>query len=289
MDRIELAALLPPIADDANKYTRGSLLILAGSARYPGAAVLAARAAARTGAGYVTLATVPAVAAAVRGQAPTVPLVELVESPDGGILAGRDTRHTLCDLAADANAVLLGPGLGRSPELMVLLRELVAHMASDSERFPALVLDADALFAFSGEELDVLPQTHPLVLTPHARELERLTGSSDPASARDLAVGERVVAAKGPQTHLFAQDTAAIETDAPACLATAGSGDVLAGIIVALLAQRMELFQAACLGVRLQTKAAAAASAALTPFCMNAGDLIDYLPLAASDLLTVGR
>jgi len=289
----ELGAWLPLPAPDAHKYTRGRVLVVAGSRRYSGAALLATGAAVRSGAGYVTLATIPAVAAAARVRVPTAPVVELPQSPDGGIAADDDTLALLCELGASADAVLLGPGLGREPELMALVRELVARLSGSSSESasPALVLDADALFAISSEKgrgmLDALPLVCPLVLTPHAKELERLIGSKDPGSAAALACGTHVVVAKGPRTCVYAEGRAVgIETGAPASLATAGSGDVLAGIIVALLAQGLSSIQASLLGVRLQTKAALAASATLTEFCMTARDLIDYVPAAAKGLLT---
>ena len=287
----DLGALLPLPKADHNKYSRGRVSIIAGSRRYAGAALLATLAATRSGAGYVTLATTASAAAAARVQAPTVPVLELPEDEEasGGIFADDTVAYDVRELTIHSDAVLIGPGLGRDRDLMALVRELVIDLAATADsdnKKPAIVLDADALFAFSGEHLDALPREYPIVLTPHSGELERLLSAHEPVKAIDEAVaGGCVFVAKGPRTTIWASRSAVTEEGAPSSLATAGSGDVLAGIITALLAQGLEASQAALLGVRLQTKAALAATADKTPLCMNARDLIDYLPVAAGMLL----
>ncbi|MDR1774930.1 MAG: NAD(P)H-hydrate dehydratase [Actinomycetes bacterium] len=277
----ELAAHIPLPAADAHKYSRGSLLIVAGSRRFSGAALLSTLAATRAGAGYVTLATVPPVAAAARTLAPTVPLIEIPENSLGELDLSSENSELLHDAAAKHDAMLLGPGLGRSAYVSGLVRQLLRDSTT-----PA-VLDADALYAFSAEGTgnpDDIPTDYPVILTPHARERRRLI-PDDRHSAAPLVAGQRVLVAKGPTTYIESADDTVYDDLGPSALATAGSGDVLAGIIAALLAQKTPAPVAAALGVRLQALAALEATARLTPVCMNAHDLIDAIPTAVRQLL----
>jgi NAD(P)H-hydrate epimerase len=243
------------------------------------------------------LATVPTAATALRAQQPTVPVIELAATPhpskydqNTGILPSENTFDKLFDLATGANAVLIGPGLGRDPELTAFVRKLVKKIA-ENDKGPKLVLDADALFAFSGDDLFELPRKYPIVLTPHPVELERLTGTSDPTSGRAqaLTLHNFTLVAKGPDTHILSEGRYDLDEQGPPSLATAGSGDVLAGMLVALLAQGLKRHEASVCAVRLQALAALAAEDEMTPLCVNARDLIDYIPVAAAELLTAAE
>jgi NAD(P)H-hydrate epimerase len=232
-----------------SKFTAGSLLVVGGAPGTTGAAVLAATAALRADAGYVTVA-VPY---------ESLPTVEvLVLEP---VKRGFAYPTALESLAADierSSALAVGPGLGRSDDARALVRELLAHSS-----LPAVV-DADALF-----ELGPLEREAPTVLTPHAGELGRLLGvDSGWVSAHRLEAAahgsERfgaVVLLKGADTIVRAPDGRTVVCDAgPPALATAGTGDVLTGVVGAFLAKGMDATDAAVAAAVAHGLAAASAS-----------------------------
>jgi len=216
------------------KYSAGAVLIVGGSRGMTGAAVLAARAALRADAGYVTLC-VPAECLDVAEMLALEPVK--VGLPTAGAL------DVVLEHAGRAGAVAIGPGLGRSPAARALVAELLARV-----ELP-VVLDADALFG-----LDGLARTAPTVLTPHAGELGRLLGKPSAwVQAHRLAALEECVERYGATTLLKGPDTLVqgpgqgvlVADQGPPALATAGTGDVLTGIVAALLAKGMEAAHAA--------------------------------------------
>ena len=247
---------------DGHKYARGHAVVVSGAALSTGAARLAAGAALRAGAGLVTVATPPSAALVNAGHLTAV-MLRSFRGSEG-----------LAEMLADRrlNAVALGPGAGVGDETRALALTSLA-----GER--AVLLDADAITSFSAraEELaDTITRrtgarAGDVVLTPHDGEFARLFGESaggasrlDRARAGARASGA-VVVLKGADTVVAAPDgRAAINDNAPAWLATAGSGDVLSGIVTGLLAQGLDGFQAACAGVWLHGRAGALAGAALT-------------------------
>ena len=253
---------------DGHKYTRGHAVVVSGGLSFTGAARLAARGALRAGAGLVTLAS-PRDALAVNAAASTAVMVRAVDGADElrGLLS--DTR---------LNAIVVGPGLG----VGAATRDLVLA-ALDGER--AVVLDADALTSFADEPatLFAATATRPVVLTPHQGEFSRLfknvRQASENMSKVDLVrfsmkPSRATVLLKGADTVVAAPDgRAAICENAPAWLATAGSGDVLAGMIAGLLAQGMPGFEAACAGAWLHGEAGNEAGPGLI-----SEDLPDVLP-----------
>lgn len=240
------------------KYSSGSLLVVGGQPGMTGAVALSAMAALRADAGYVTLAIPRASLAAAEKLA-----LEPVKVPwddDGAI-------ETVARAAEKASALALGPGLGRGAGRRELVRELLRRID-----LPAVV-DADALF-----ELEPVERSAATVLTPHAGELARLLDRDDVAehrlaSARDAASRfGAVVLLKGPDTIVASPDGAAVVCDlGPPSLATAGTGDVLTGVLGAFLAK----------GVDAPTAAAAAAVAQ----GLAAREVEHQAGLVASDLL----
>jgi ADP-dependent NAD(P)H-hydrate dehydratase / NAD(P)H-hydrate epimerase len=236
---------------DRHKYDRGHAVVMSGPMHSTGAARLAARAALRTGAGLVTVA---APKAAVPILATNLTAV-MVREADGAAGLGKllaDERLT---------AVLLGPGQG----LGKATRDAVVVAAKARRR---LVLDADALTSFSEspESLArILSSAETAVLTPHEGEFARLLAGNRSVAAADGKLGraraaahwmQAVVLLKGPDTVVAAPDgRAAIAVNAPAWLATAGAGDVLAGMVLGLLAQETPPFEAACAAVWLHGEA----------------------------------
>jgi len=261
-----------PVPDiDGHKYARGHAVVLSGELASTGAARLAARGALRAGAGLVTVAS-PRDALAVNAAALTAVMVRAV-----------DTVVEFADMLGDRrlSSVVIGPGAGVSART----RDLV-HTALSAKR--GLVLDADALTSFAEaperlfEAIKAAEDAH-VVLTPHEGEFPRLfsdisnkhPGRSKLERVRDAA--ERcgaVVLLKGPDTVVASPDgRASIASNAPPWLATAGAGDVLAGMIAAFLAQGVPAFEAACIGVWMHGEAAGEAGPGLI-----AEDLPEVLP-----------
>ena len=238
----------------AHKYSRGHAVVVSGDLSFTGAARLAARGALRAGAGLVTLAS-PGAALAVNAVATLAVMVRAADSPDElGRLLG---DHRL-------NAIALGPGLGVGANTRALV-----EVALDGER--AVVLDADALTSFADDPAALFAAIaarpgRQVVLTPHQGEFLRLfNNAKQPTENTSKLVLARaaaqrsgaIVLLKGADTIVTAPDgRAAINDNAPPWLATAGSGDVLAGMIAGLLAQHMPAFKAACASAWLHGEAA---------------------------------
>src|SRR5215813_13971103 len=256
---------------EGHKYSRGHALVVSGDIAATGAARLAARGALRAGAGLVTLAS-PRDALAINAAALTAVMVKPVDTPIEFGAQLSDKRF---------NACVIGPGAGISERT----RDFV-HSALSAQR--ALVLDADALTSFADapdrlfESIKAVSEPQ-VVLTPHEGEFPRLfsdISNKNPGRSkleRVRAAAERsgaVVLLKGPDTTVAAPDgRATIAANAPPWLATAGSGDVLAGIIAGLMAQGVAAFEAASIGVWMHGEAAREAGPGLI-----AEDLPEVLP-----------
>jgi hydroxyethylthiazole kinase-like uncharacterized protein yjeF len=264
-------AAFPVPRIDGHKYARGHVLAVSGDAAATGAARLAARGALRAGAGLVTLAT-PRDALAINASALTAVMVRAVDTVvEFGELLG-DKRYNTC---------MIGPGAGVGERTCDIV-----HTAISAQRH--VVLDADALTSFAAnperlfESIKSAPEAQ-VVLTPHEGEFPRLfsdLSNKTPGRSkleRVRAAAERsgaVVLLKGPDTTIAAPDgRATIATNAPPWLATAGAGDVLAGIIAGLLAQGVPAFEAASIGVWMHGAAGSEAGPGLI-----AEDLAETLP-----------
>jgi NAD(P)H-hydrate epimerase len=267
---VEVLRSVPRRSEHDNKYTAGHVLVVGGSRGFTGAPSLTALAAMRADAGYVTVA-VPESTLPVLEQR----LVEAVKRPlpdDEGIV-GEGSADIVLELAQKASAVALGPGLGRGTGPQQLVRRLLAELTLP------VVVDADALF-----ELEPADWPGPRVLTPHEGELARLLGttSEDVAAHRLASVRaavERfgcVVVLKGPDTLIAApaHDLVVSALGLPS-LATAGTGDVLTGIVAAFLAKGVEPHRAAAAAVVAQQCASVEAPQRAG---LVASDLIDALP-----------
>jgi NAD(P)H-hydrate epimerase len=241
IDDGEFLALLPQRAASADKRSAGSPLVIAGSEQFPGAAVLCARGAARAGAGYVTIATPQTAAPALRAHLVEQVVVTVGEGPIAEVAAD------LLDVATHNGAVAIGPGLALDARTGEIVRAVVERCALP------MVLDASALFHI-GKHLDLL-RGKPVVLTPHAGEFARLSGLGT------IAPGERVprlrefvertgvtTLLKGPDTLIYDGAVMHVNGSGTSALATAGSGDVLTGIIATLLAQGLAPVDAARTG-----------------------------------------
>jgi ADP-dependent NAD(P)H-hydrate dehydratase / NAD(P)H-hydrate epimerase len=261
---------------DAHKYARGHCVAVSGPPHATGAARLAARGALRIGAGLVSVAAEKD-AVAINAAQLTAIMVKMFDGAEG--LAG---------LLADKrlNAVIIGPGLSVGHKTQALVEQVLASGA-------AAVLDADALTSFQDEPQSLFRRIkHAAVMTPHEGEFERIfpgllnSAPNRIEAARTAAArANAVVLLKGSDTVIAAPPQngdcgrAAINANAPATLATAGAGDVLAGFIGGLLAQGMPPFEAACAGAWLHGDAAGRFGPGLI-----AEDLPEILPESLSSL-----
>jgi ADP-dependent NAD(P)H-hydrate dehydratase / NAD(P)H-hydrate epimerase len=306
----ELArSLLPARPDDAHKGTFGKVLVVGGSAQYPGAPVLAAAAAARAGAGLVTIG-VGRSGAAASGRPAEITL-RLLPEAEWGVL-GEAAADEVLKAVEGYRALVVGPGIGREKATSEFLTRLLgleaprqrgqigfrigtsAEKPATKERpaLPPIVLDADGLTLLA--EIDGwwehLPRTS-LVLTPHPEEMRRLLGAqeipADPANAAAEAAGRwgQIVVLKGATT-VIAEPEGRVRLNAGgnAALATAGTGDVLAGTIAGLLAQGLAPFDAGTLGVFLHSAAGRLVRDELGDMGTIASDLLPRLPLAIKGL-----
>ncbi len=260
------ARSLPRAMVDDHKYSRGHLAIVGGE-EMTGAARLAARGARRAGAGIVSLLCPPEARSVYLQGDPGNLVFSFEDAPALSDLLGRRRR----------NAVLAGPGNGVTGQTRA---NTIAALRSGHP----CVLDADALTVFKDDPQHLFSWIKgPVVLTPHSGEFDRLFGMDGDRlnKARAAAVKSgAVVVLKGPDTVIAHPDgPAAINENAPPELATAGSGDVLAGIIGGLAAAGMECFDAACAGAWVHGAAAARVGPGLI-----AEDLADHLPLILSEL-----
>ena len=253
-------AQLPRMNSSANKYTRGHALVCGG---YPmmGAARMAARAAARVGAGLTTIA-VPEVSFPMYAASLTSIMVRPIKH-------GGDLTRLLSD--ARFTACLIGPGAGVDDATFDAAREILACARP-------VVLDADAITVFASRAAELAQAIRgPCVMTPHDGEFARVFHTLGDKLSRARAAARQsgaIMVLKGADTVIAAPDGRAIvNTNAPANLATAGSGDVLSGLILGLLAQGMDAFMAAAAGVWMHGAAAADFGPGLL-----AEDLPDLLP-----------
>ncbi len=281
----EYAEVLPVMAPDEHKGSRGRLVIVGGSEGMTGSVSLAAAAALRSGAGYV-LAAVPASLVDVidAGVVPAVvrPLAETAERA-----VAPEAVSRVLELAHGADAVVVGPGLTTAGGATDVVRALVESYRG------ALVLDADALNVLAGLGADALSvRSGPPVITPHPGEAARLLGceTSDVqgdrvGSAARLAESGAVCVLKGARSIVAGDGRRLVNLTGNPGMATLGSGDVLAGVLGALLAQGMSTLEATALAAHIHGLAGDIAAAGLTPPGMHAGDIVDALPFAFAGLL----
>jgi len=280
----EYAELLPLPAANAHKDSRGRVLVVAGSGAYPGAAILAARGAMRAGAGYVTLAVPQAVVPIAQAHLVAAPVVGMVQGKTHAFASTAATA--LLQLAREYDAIVLGPGLTLADGAVATARALVAQADMP------LVIDADALNALVDATELIAMRKAPTILTPHPGELGRLLGidvravQSDrlAASAR-LATDTCAVVLKGAATVISCGNRQVINVSGTPALATAGTGDVLAGIMGAFLAQGLSPLAAGALAAYVHGRAGEAAAAALTPVSVISEDIPEYVPAAIAELL----
>lgn len=262
----EVSKKLPKRPTDANKGTFGKVLVIAGSEHYPGAAFLACAAAYRVGAGLVTLATNPEVKIIVSRKLPEVTFLSFAE---------------VFPKIKDYDVLLVGPGLGQKDETVKLVERL---LKSD---LPPTIIDGDGLNIISKIEKWWEELTGKVILTPHPGEMSRLTGKSVSQIQKNrINIAQyfarkwnQVLVLKGANT-VIASPTGEVKISpfANPILATAGTGDILSGIIAGLMSQGLGYFDAACVGVYLHGYAGELLSKKIGDAGGLASDLLPILP-----------
>lgn len=283
----EVRDLMPPRDPHGHKGTFGRALVIAGSRGMIGAACLAAESALRSGAGLVKLLVPESLVSTCATKLTEVMVWGLPEDDSGGPDAS--ALELALEFVDESDAVLIGPGLSMAPAAQEFVRSLVPHVEKP------LVLDADGLNALAGDDFDATKRLaeHPAVLTPHPGELARLVGRDtrkllkDPVkTARDAAerFGCELVFKSAPTvvaSPMGAADLSSLGNDG---MATAGSGDVLAGLITGLLAQGYDAPTAARVGVMVHGRAGDICRAELSRRGMIAGDIMRCVPYAWREL-----
>lgn len=267
-----ISALLPKRPKDANKGTFGKVLVIAGSKNFPGAAYLCCAACYRVGAGLVTLATNLEVKTIISRKLPEVTFLLFYE---------------VFEKLNEYDVLLIGPGLGQGDSARKLVEQLLR------EKLPKTVIDGDGLNILSKRSRWWEKLNAEVVLTPHPGEMARLTGSTVgeiQANRVDIAkhfakMWTQVVVLKGANTVITSPiGEARVSPFANPALSTAGTGDVLAGIIAGMMAQGLSPFDAACVGVYVHGLAGEEISEKLGDAGVVASDLLSFLPQAIRQL-----
>ncbi len=273
IDETVICSVLPKRDPNTHKGDYGKILLLCGSRGYTGAAALAAMGALRTGAGLVYLA-VPE----------SIYEIEAVKLLEPVVIPLQDENGMFSENAADAvlsmlprmDAVLLGPGIGRSDGTRTLAQAVLKNAGCP------VVLDADGINVLSGH-IDILRErTAPTILTPHDGEFVRIGGqaSSDRCEAA-AALAEAlgcIVLLKGHRTVITDGKSCYVNLTGNPGMATGGSGDVLAGIIAGLLGQAISPYQAAACGAWLHGRAGDLCAEEIGQYGMLPQDMLDVLP-----------
>ena len=271
---------LPPRNRDSHKNDYGHVLVVAGSTGMTGAASLCAQATLRAGAGLTTLACPKSLNSIFEIKLTEVMTIPMAETPSGSL-----SENALEEIISDAHkydALAVGPGLSRDESTMSLVRSLCM------ETTQPLVLDADGLNAVADDMTCLCSRSGNLVVTPHEGEMSRLVGLDiQQVRADRINIAAKFAAGYGAVTVLKGPST--VVTDGKKVyqcpsgnpgMATAGSGDVLTGIITALIAQGMRPFGAACLGTYIHGVAGDIAAKNMGMVSLVAGDILDNLPEA---------
>jgi NAD(P)H-hydrate epimerase len=280
MTRAAVAAMLPHREAEAHKGSCGRVLVVAGARGMAGAAALAARGALRSGAGLVEVACPEGVHEIVGAAVPEALVRPVAAGPEGGHAgAASDFAEPL----GAADAIVVGPGMGKAAGTAKLIRELIAGAALP------MVVDADGLNALGDDLAPVAAAPAPRILTPHPGEAGRLLGrdaatvqADRPSAAHELADRSgAIVVLKGHRTLVAAPGrVTVVNPTGNAGMATGGTGDVLAGVTAALMGQGTDPFRAACAGAWLHGAAGDLVADQLGERSLLAGDLADALPEA---------
>jgi NAD(P)H-hydrate epimerase len=280
LEFIEAIPVLPARARDSHKGRFGTVLVIAGSRGMGGAAALCGASALRSGAGLVRVACPAEVQPTVAGFEPSYMTYPLPCDGEGRVRL-EASLPILERFTAGCDVVAAGPGLGQSDDIRALVRHLVAETGKP------VVLDADALNALAGQAELLGARAQPLVITPHPGEFARLTGTTIGDVQANRIERAAALAARSERLIVVLKGAGTVVTDGHRCyvnttgnpgMATGGAGDVLTGVIAALLAQKLPALDAAVLGVFVHGLAGDIAREHHGEIGMIAGDIVDALP-----------
>ncbi|MFM9045387.1 MAG: NAD(P)H-hydrate dehydratase, partial [Solirubrobacterales bacterium] len=278
--------LLPPRGPESTKFSSGRVSLVGGSRGLTGAVVLASRGAIRAGAGYATAAVPDSLEPVVTAAQAEVMTLACPEGDRAGVL-GPEAADTILDHCQGAAAVVLGSGMGRADGTAGLVRQLVETIEAP------LVVDADALSLLGDDPGPITSRGYPTIITPHPGEMARLLGR-EPAAVEAQRLGSAleeaartgaVVVLKGDDSIVAGSDGVAIDDIESPGLATAGTGDVLAGVCGAFLARGLDPFDAAAAAVFAHARAGRIASGRVgSADGTIASDVVEALPEAIGPL-----
>ncbi len=271
---------LPIRKPDSHKGSFGRVLVIAGSAGMMGSGAMASLACLRSGCGVVLWALPKALNVIGEAQNPEVMTLPIPDTPSGA--PSMDAREILVEAARETDCVVLGPGLPVAGDTGELMRLLIPEI------FPPLILDGGAFSAIGTEYMIIRKRQSPTIITPHPGEMSRITGRTTTQiqeKRSDFAVkyakhSGAVVALKGYGTVVTDGAEVYVNESGNPALSTAGSGDVLCGVIASLVGQGFSPFEAAKLGVYLHGLSGDLAARDIGDRGVIARDIIDRLPLA---------
>lgn len=275
--------LLPKRVSWSHKYTYGAVLVIAGSRKMPGAAVMTAEAALRAGAGVVTLAA-PAGCFQQMPLPPEIIRLPLPETEDGFLC--EEAVPQVTESLNRMTTIALGPGIGATSSVLDMMRNLLPVLTQHFEG--TVVMDADGLNVLA--QLEPTPVLSPrFVLTPHLGECARLTALSAEDIHRDLMAACRKTAEQYQATVILKSASTVISEPSGSVwinptgdpgMATAGSGDILTGLVAGFAAQGLPPAEAACVATYLHGLSGSEGASELSSYCLTATDLLRYLPRA---------
>jgi ADP-dependent NAD(P)H-hydrate dehydratase len=280
LEQIESIPSLPPRPADSHKGRYGTVLVIAGARGMAGAAALCGASALRAGAGLVRVATPAEVQPTVASFEPCYMTYPLADDGEGMIRL-EPSIPVLERLIAPADVVAIGPGLGQSDDVRGLLRWVI-----ESTDKP-VIIDADGLNALAAQPELLSRLAHPVVLTPHPGEFARLVGTGIAEVQADRIENAARLAARSDSLIVVLKGAGTVVTDGRRFyvnttgnpgMATGGAGDVLTGVIAALIGQKLPAFEAAQLGVYIHGLAGDIARDQSGVIGMIAGDIVDALP-----------
>lgn len=281
----EVKALVPLRAQTAHKGDCGRVLVIAGTAKMMGAALLCAKAAFRSGAGLVYLASGDSFVQQISMQLPELITLPLPEDNGTYGEAATEAMKGYFD-EFPFSSIVIGPGLGRDDRTQQFIRTMCQYAA---DRGIAGVVDADAFYALAPDLFKTFPMNS-YVLTPHPKEFTAFSGLNyDDSKRSELAETlaqdmQQILILKGHHSVVAYAGTAVLNPTGNAGMATAGSGDVLAGLIAGFIAQGVMACDAACLGPYLHGLAGDLAAAEKGEHSLLASDIIESVPAALKEL-----
>jgi len=280
----ELIKLLPKRKVSGNKASYGKALIIAGSTNYAGAAILTIRSAYRIGTGMVYAAVPKSISTAINLSVPEAIIIGLAETKSGSI--AKTALNKILEKVSGMNSIVIGPGLSNDPDTFKLVISLLKALSGKKTK-PIVILDADGLNALGQNPKILKALKLPLILTPHPKEMERLTKMTvneiqtnrSEIASRFSKANHLVLVLKGAGTVIAGpKGEVSINPTGNPVLSTAGTGDILSGIIAGLAAQGLSAGNAAKLGVYLHGLAGDAVKKNKGERGIIATDIVEALP-----------